>query len=95
MVHGHAGGLAAAELGEDHADGDVIDTGGVEGGVAIEGGAQDGGEEFFWVGVFEEAAVGAGDGGAQGGEDDDVGGGLGEDGADSAGEGGHGSGWGR
>lgn len=87
VVHGHAGGLGAAQLGEHDADGDVVDLGGVEGRVRVEGRAQDHREELFRIGVLQRAAVGAADGRAQGGEDHGVGGGFGEDGAEAFGEG--------
>ena len=73
MVHGHATGFGATEFGEDHADGDIVYEGGVEVRVLREGGAEDGREEFFGVGIFKGAPVGAGYGGAEGGEDDNVG----------------------
>lgn len=92
VVHGHAGGLGAAELGEDDADGDVVDGGGGEVGVCVEGGAEHDGEEFLGVGVLEAALVGAADRRAQGREDDHVAGRLGQDGLDAPWEDGHGEG---
>ena len=45
----------------------------------VEGGAEDGSEELFGVGIAEAAFVGSGEGGAVVGEEDDVVGGSGED----------------
>ena len=74
VVHGHSAGFGASELREYDADADILYEGGIEVGVCGEGGAEDGREEFFWIGIFEVAFVGAGYGGTEGGEDDDVGG---------------------
>ena len=54
VERGHAGGAGAAARGEDVADCDVLDEGGVELGFGVDG-AEDGGEDFFGVGVFEAA----------------------------------------
>ena len=45
----------------------------------VEGGAEDGSEELFGVGIVETAFVCASEGGAVAGEEDDVVGGFGED----------------
>lgn len=45
----------------------------------MEGGAEDGSEELFGIGIAETAFVGAGERGAVVGEEDDVVGGFGED----------------
>ena len=41
MVEGHAGGFAATELGEDGPDCYILDVGGGDVGVLVQGGAED------------------------------------------------------
>ena len=79
MVHSHTASLGATEFGENDADSNIADERGIEVGVCGEGGAQDGREEFFGVGVFEVPFVGAGYGCTEGGENYDVRGVFSED----------------
>ena len=74
MEGGHTACFASTQLGEDGADLNIVDDGGIEVGDCGEGCAEDVGEELVVVGIIEAAFFCAGDGRAQGGEDYDVGG---------------------